>query len=95
MGFSAEPQAIAKTYEVNAAEIAAYNKTLTAAGENKNGKGEGWQPTGNSNEYQLAEILVTILAISVCRASITSGQIQPVMKTASLPMMQTAATMWI
>ena len=54
--FSAEPQAIAKTYEVNAAEIAAYNKTLTAAGENKNGKGEGWQPTGNSNEYQLAEI---------------------------------------
>ena len=54
--FSAETQAIAKTYEVNAAEIAAYNKTLTAAGENKNGKGLGWQPTGNANEYQLAEI---------------------------------------
>ena len=35
--FSGETQAIAKTYEVNAAEIAAYNKTLTAAGENKNG----------------------------------------------------------
>ena len=28
--FSGETQAIAKTYEVNAAEIAAYNKTLTA-----------------------------------------------------------------
>ena len=54
--FSAETQAIAKTYEVNAAEIAAYNKTLTAAGENKNGKGDGWQPTGNVNEYRLAEI---------------------------------------
>ena len=54
--FSGETQAIAKTYEVNAAEIAAYNKTLTAAGENKNGKGDGWLPTGNANEYQLAEI---------------------------------------
>ena len=54
--FSGETQAIAKTYEVNAAEITAYNKTLTAAGENKNGKGDGWQPTGNANEYQLAEI---------------------------------------
>lgn len=54
--FSGETQAIAKTYEVNAAEIATYNKTLTAAGENKNGKGDGWQPTGNANEYQLAEI---------------------------------------
>ena len=54
--FSGETQAIAKTYEVNADEIAAYNKTLTAAGENKNGKGDGWQPTGSANEYQLAEI---------------------------------------
>ncbi|WP_270510309.1 MSCRAMM family protein [Gemmiger formicilis] len=54
--FSAETQAIAKTYEVNTDEIAAYNKTLTAAGENKNGKGDGWQPTGSANEYQLAEI---------------------------------------
>ena len=54
--FSGEMQAVAKTYEVNADEIAAYNKTLTAAGENKNGKGDGWQPTGNANEYQLAEI---------------------------------------
>ena len=54
--FSGETQAIAKTYEVNADEIAAYNKTLTAAGDNKNGKGDGWQPTGRTNEYQLAEI---------------------------------------
>ena len=54
--FSAETQAIAKTYEVNATEIVGYNKTLTAAGDNKNGKGDGWQPTGSANEYQLAEI---------------------------------------
>ena len=54
--FSDEGQAVARTYEVNAAEIAAYNKTLTAAGENKNGKGDGWQPTGTANEYRLAEI---------------------------------------
>ncbi len=53
---SGEGQAVAKTYEVNAAEIAAYNKTLTAAGDNKNGKGDGWQPTGTANEYRLAEI---------------------------------------
>mgnify|MGYP004518484761 CR=1 FL=1 len=54
--FSGEGQAVAKTYEVNAAEIATYNKTLTAAGDNKNGKGDGWQPTGTANEYRLAEI---------------------------------------
>ena len=54
--FSDEGQAVAKTYEVNAAEIAAYNKTLTAAGDNKNGKGDGWQSTGTANEYRLAEI---------------------------------------
>ena len=54
--FSGEGQAVARTYEVNAAEIAAYNKTLIAAGDNKNGKGDGWQPTGSANEYRLAEI---------------------------------------
>ena len=54
--FSDEGQAVAKTYEANTAEIAAYNKTLTAAGDNKNGKGDGWQPTGTANEYSLAEI---------------------------------------
>ena len=54
--FSGETQAIAKTYEVNVDEMATYNRTLTAAGDNKNGKGDGWQPTGRANEYQLAEI---------------------------------------
>lgn len=54
--FSGETQAIAKTYEINADEMAAYNRTLTAAGNNKNGKGDGWQPTGRANEYQLAEV---------------------------------------
>ena len=38
------------------AEIAAYNKTLTALGENKNSKGDGWQPPAALNEYRLAEI---------------------------------------
>ena len=54
--FSDEGQAVARTYEVNAAEISVYNETLTAAGDNKNGKGDGWQPTGTANEYRLAEI---------------------------------------
>ena len=54
--FSGESQAIAKTYEVNAAEISAYNRTLTAAGEYRNGKGSGWISTGAPNEYRLSEI---------------------------------------
>lgn len=54
--FSGEAQAIAKTYEVNANQIAAYNTTLTAAGDFKNGSGDGWVATGRPNEYQLAEI---------------------------------------
>ena len=54
--FSGEAQAIAKTYEVNADQIAAYNSTLTAAGDFKNGSGDGWVATGRPNEYQLAEI---------------------------------------
>ena len=54
--FSGESQAIAKTYEVNAAEISAYNRTLTAAGEYRNGKGSGWVSTGVPNEYRLSEI---------------------------------------
>ena len=54
--FSGEAQAIAKTYEVNADQIAAYNATLTAAGDFKNGSGDGWVATGRLNEYQLAEI---------------------------------------
>lgn len=54
--FSGESQAIAKTYEVNADQIEAYNATLTAAGDFKNGSGDGWVATGRPNEYQLAEI---------------------------------------
>ena len=54
--FSGEAQAIAKTYELNADQIAAYNATLTAAGDFKNGSGDGWVATGRPNEYQLAEI---------------------------------------
>lgn len=54
--FSGEAQAIAKTYEVNADQIAAYNATLTAAGDFKNGSGDGWVATGRPAEYQLAEI---------------------------------------
>lgn len=54
--FSGEAQAIAKTYEVDANQIAAYNDTLTAAGDFKNGSGDGWVATGRPNEYQLAEI---------------------------------------
>lgn len=54
--FSGETQAIAKTYECDAAEIAAYNKTLTDEGDFANGKGDGWVATGTPNEYQLSEI---------------------------------------
>ena len=54
--FSGETQAIAKTYEVNADQIAAYNESLTEAGDYRNGKGDGWVATGRPNEYQLAEI---------------------------------------
>ena len=54
--FSGEAQAIAKTYEANADQIAAYNATLTAAGDFKNGSGDGWVATGRPGEYQLAEI---------------------------------------
>ena len=54
--FSGEAQAIAKTYEVDAGQIAAYNATLTEAGDFKNGSGDGWVATGRPAEYQLAEI---------------------------------------
>lgn len=54
--FSGETQAIAKSYERDADEISAYNKTLTLAGTYSNGKGNGWVSTGRTNEYQLSEI---------------------------------------
>ena len=54
--FSEERQAIAKTYEIDEDEIAAYNATLTAAGDYRNGSGDGWVATGRPHEYQLSEI---------------------------------------
>ena len=54
--FSEERQAVAKTYEIDENEIAAYNATLTAAGDFKNGSGDGWVATGRPHEYQLSEI---------------------------------------
>lgn len=54
--FSGETQAVAKTYEIDADEIAAYNATLTDAGDYRNGSGDGWIATGRPYEYQLSEI---------------------------------------
>lgn len=54
--FTDEGQAIAKTYTPDENEIAAYNATLTAAEDNRNGSGAGWVPTGRPNEYQLSDI---------------------------------------
>ena len=54
--FSEERQAVAKTYEIDGDEIAAYNATLTAAGDYRNGSGDGWVATGRPYEYQLSEI---------------------------------------
>lgn len=54
--FSGETQAVAKTYEIDADEIAAYNATLTDAGDYRNGSGDGWVATGRPYEYQLSEI---------------------------------------
>lgn len=54
--FSEELQAVAKTYEIDEDEIAAYNATLTAAGDYRNGSGDGWVATGRPHEYQLSEI---------------------------------------
>ena len=54
--FSGETQAVAKTYEIDADEIAAYNATLTDAGDYRNGSGVGWIATGRPYEYQLSEI---------------------------------------
>lgn len=54
--FTGETQAIAKTYEIDSYLIEEYNKTLTEAGDNKNGSGDGWVATGNKNEYQLSEL---------------------------------------
>lgn len=54
--FTNEAHAVAKTYETDASQIAAFNESLTEAGDYRNGSGDGWVATGRANEYQLAEI---------------------------------------
>lgn len=54
--FTQEGAAIATMYESNTATVEQYNATLTAAGDNANGSGKGWQPTGVADQYRLAEL---------------------------------------
>lgn len=54
--FSNEAQAIARMFESDTDLVYAYNATLTEAGDNANGSGLGWVPTGTTNEYRLSEI---------------------------------------
>lgn len=53
--FTGEEQAVARMYESSAA-VDAYNATLTADGDYANGKGYGWQPARDANEYRMGEI---------------------------------------
>lgn len=54
--FSGEAQAIARMFESDTDLVYAYNATLTEAGDNANGSGLGWVPTGTTNEYRLSEL---------------------------------------
>ena len=54
--FSNEAQAIARMFESDTDLVYAYNATLTEAGDNANGSGLGWVPTGTTNEYRLSEL---------------------------------------
>ena len=54
--FTAEGQAIANMYESSTETVNAYNATLTADGDNVNGKGNGWMPTDQPAEYRLGEM---------------------------------------
>lgn len=54
--FSEEAQAIARMFESDTELVYAYNATLTEAGDNANGSGLGWVPTGTTNEYRLSEL---------------------------------------
>lgn len=54
--FSQESQAVARMFESDTDLVYAYNATLTEAGDNANGSGLGWVPTGTTNEYRLEEI---------------------------------------
>ncbi|MBM6715872.1 LPXTG cell wall anchor domain-containing protein [Gemmiger formicilis] len=54
--FSQESQAVARMFESDTDLVYVYNATLTEAGDNANGSGLGWVPTGTTNEYRLEEI---------------------------------------
>lgn len=54
--FSREMQAVVTMYESSTATVDAYNATLTVGGDNANGSGYGWQPTGTASEYRLGEV---------------------------------------
>ena len=54
--FSEEAQAIARMFESDTELVYAYNATLTEAGDNANGSGLGWVPTGTTNEFRLSEL---------------------------------------
>ena len=54
--FSHETQAIATMYESSTAAVTAYNRRLTASGDNADGSGRGWVSTGAVNEYLLSEL---------------------------------------
>lgn len=56
-GKTKEPTGTTSQLATNSAgQYTDYNTTLTAAGDFKNGSGDGWVATGRPNEYQLAEI---------------------------------------
>lgn len=54
--FSGEGAAVARMYETDQALVEEYNATLTAAYDYANGKGAGWVPTQNTNEYRMSEL---------------------------------------
>ena len=54
--FSQESQAVARMFESDTDLVYVYNATLTEAGDNANGSGLGWVPTGTTSEYRLEEI---------------------------------------
>ena len=54
--FTGEEQAVVRMYESSSTAVDAYNATLTADGDYANGKGYGWQPARDANEYRLGEV---------------------------------------
>lgn len=61
--FSKEQQAVATMYESDSAVVDAYNATLTGVGENTNGSGYGWRPTGTAAQYRLSEIFTNEIGV--------------------------------